>query len=140
MTPSNQGDRKLLEDVAMLVTQVKDLKDWRIAVDKKDDAQDLALYKLEGEVRDVKKDLAIIIKTQDSNTGKLKAILTLVLIPALDAAGWNTWKYGKEFLEPLMTRNTFYLVITTAMICLLLYAGSLFFNRKRKGESNGTGR
>lgn len=53
MTPFNNAEAKIMEDIATLKSQMNAVAQWRISVDEKDHAQDRALFKIESDQRNL---------------------------------------------------------------------------------------
>jgi len=109
------------------------LEDWRKQVEAHDDAQDKALFDLQGEVRDLKKDLSMIIEGQSKTKKMLKAILAVVVAIGSDNVAYNLWSHAQPVLAPYMTKQFFWFSVTIVMFILFVYGIWIALNSFRKG-------
>ena len=123
--------------VATLEQKVIHLEERTKRIEGHDEAQDKAIYKLEGDVRDVKKDIALILKGQEKTHGILKGILAISGCSAIDAVGWNLWDHVEPYLQPYMSREFFWFSISTVGLILFVYGVWVVIHSNRKGTENG---
>ena len=122
MTPFSDAEAGILAQVAVLRTEVDDLKNWRRGVDEHDDRQDRALYRVESDVRMQRADMRNLIEGQTNNRKKLNKIFALCIPAALDATGWNIWRYAGPYIKQYMNEQFFWFVISSLMLCSIVYA------------------
>lgn len=90
MTPlTNAEVNKLMQEVATLMADVKNLKEWRREVDDHDEAQDKALAAVESDVRDINTNLKNLRSLLKWILGFAVAIFLAVLPSAIDTIAWN---------------------------------------------------
>jgi hypothetical protein len=135
MTPFNANEAKMMQDIATLKSEVGSLQRWQIEVDRHDDAQDKALYKVESDVRDLYGKFQAIVDGHKDTMRLLKTILAVAVPATLDATGWNFWKKFGPLLQPYMTEDFFWLVLSSLMLLSIGYAiYVLLFHKKGKEE------